>query len=62
MTRARRRGNWSTPEIDRLRELFVHGGVRHAAQVLRRSEGTILRKATAVFARKVNRGEWTREE
>lgn len=58
----RRRGNWSVQELERLKELFPRHGVRTTAELLRRSEDSVRRKALELFQAPVQHGGWRDEE
>jgi hypothetical protein len=57
-----RRGNWSVPEMERLRFLLPRRGVDVTATLLRRSPGSVQRKAQALLRVPPRRGNWTESD
>ena len=54
-----KRGNWSVPEIERLRGLFPRTSPARTARLLGRSVDSILRRARQVFAADRRVGPWS---
>lgn len=54
-----RRGNWSVAELERLRQLLPRRGVDAMAALLRRSPGSVQRKAMEMLRVPMRRGDWT---
>lgn len=54
-----RRGNWSVQELGRLRVLLPHRGVEQTARLLRRSPGSVRRKAFELLRVPARHGPWT---
>ncbi len=54
-----KRGNWSVPEIERLRVLFPRTSPARTARLLDRSVDSVLRRARQVFAADRRVGPWT---
>ena len=54
-----RRGNWSVQELERLRQLLPRRGVADTALLLRRSVGSVFRKAMEILRVPPRRGAWT---
>jgi hypothetical protein len=54
-----RRGNWSVQELERLRFLLPRRGVEVTATLLRRSPGSVQRKAQTLLRVPQRRGDWT---
>ena len=57
-----RKGNWSAPELDRLKNLYPQGGEEHASTILRRSVVSIRKRVLTLFGRKKRKGPWGAEE
>ncbi len=60
--RARRRGNWSVQELERLRELLPRRGVGDTARLLRRAPNSVAKKALEILRVPPRRGAWTEAE
>lgn len=54
-----RRGNWSAPELMRLRELFPRLPPERVARLLDRTVASVLRRARRMFARERRDGPWS---
>ena len=57
-----KRGNWSTPDIERLRQLYPRSSEESVARLLRRSVASVQRKALTLFSRPVQSREWCYED
>lgn len=57
-----KRGNWSTHELERLRELYPRSSEEHVARLLCRTAESVRRKAEELFRRPNRRGPWTPAE
>ena len=58
----KKRGSWSTHELSRLRVLWPKSSEQQVARVLRRSPGSVRRRAEVLFGGTTRRGPWTEEE
>lgn len=56
------RGNWSSLELARLRELYPHTERSRLARILGRSETSIRRQARRLFGGQVSDGPWSTED
>jgi hypothetical protein len=54
-----KRGNWSVPEVERLRALFPRTSPARAARLLGRSVDSVLRRARQIFAADRRVGPWS---
>ncbi len=59
---ARKRGNWSSQELERLKVLYPKCPEERCAALLKRSVGSVRRRAKEVFSRPPQRGDWTAED
>lgn len=57
-----RRGSWTVQELERLRQLFPRHGVRTTAELLRRSQDSVRRKALDLLQTPTQRGPWTADD
>jgi hypothetical protein len=57
-----RRGNWSVQELERLRHLLPRRGIADTALLLRRSAGSIERKARDLFTGLPRKTAWTGDQ
>lgn len=54
-----KRGNWSTPDIERLRLLYPRSSEESVARLLRRSVASVQRKAMTVFSSPLRSRGWS---
>lgn len=59
---ARKKGNWSSEELERLRVLYPRCPEDRIVSIMNRSPDSVRRRARELFQRSLRRGEWTADE
>jgi len=59
---ARKKGNWSSEELERLKVLYPRCPESRVVSIMNRSPDSVRRRARELFQRPFRRGEWTADE